>query len=271
MRALWSPPPMSPEFTLVHDQMGPSLLRYAEVMGRTLKGTVERAAKGVTRRVIEITPPGSQGTIGAAAYRQGRQKIARQMAMVLAPVKLKGRRKVTKVFGRPLKRVAFVKTTERYPAVAEEYRKRTRARGSGVGISAMRGPKAFVDIVKFRAVLAAKQARVGALASGWAAAADALDVPVQQWIARHGAGRGTIKRELGGAQMRITVQNLTGGLPANLAAELDRRINYAVRYQRDAMKREVDYYAGKVARDLAIKTRNFSALVPAGMMGGEAA
>jgi hypothetical protein len=37
------------------------------------------------------------------------------------------------------------------------------------------------------------------------------------------------------------------------------------------MKREVDYYAGKVARDLAIKTRNFSALVPAGMMGGEAA
>ena len=39
----------------------------------------------------------------------------------------------------------------------------------------------------------------------------------------------------------------------------------------DAMLREINYRAGQVARDLAIKTRNFSALVPAGMMGSEAA
>ena len=41
--------------------------------------------------------------------------------------------------------------------------------------------------------------------------------------------------------------------------------------QRDAMLREINYRAGQTARDLAIKTNNFSALVPAGMMGSEAA
>ena len=262
---------MTPSFELVHDRMSGSLLRYAEVMGRTLKSTVERAAKGVTRRVIAITPPGSQATTGAAAYRQGRQKIARQMDAVFAPVKLKGRRKITTVFGRKLKRPVYVSTTERFPDVAAEYRKRAHASRTGIGISVSRGAKAYIDVRKFRAVLAAKQARVGLLASGWAAAAESLDVPLQQWMSRHGAARGTLHRDLNGAQMRITARNLAPNLPAPIAAEMDRRIGYAVRYQRDAMLREINYRAGQTARDLAIKTRNFSALVPAGMMGSEAA
>lgn len=262
---------MTPSFELVHDRMSGSLLRYAEVMGRTLKSTVERAAKGVTRRVINLTPPGSQGTTGAAAYRQGRLKIARQMDAVFAPVKIKGRRKITTVFGHKLKRPVYVSTTERFPDVADEYRKRAHASSTGIGIRVSRGAKAYIDVRKFRAVLAAKQARVGTLASGWAAAAEALDVPLQQWISRHGAGRGTLKRDLNGPQMRITARNLAPNLPGPIAAEMDRRINAAVRYQRDAMLREINYRAGQVARDLAIKTRNFSALVPVGMMGSEAA
>ena len=262
---------MSPEITLVHDHMGPALLRYAEVMGRTLAGTVERAAKGVTRRVISITPPGSAGTSGAAAYRQGRKKIAAQMAAVFAPVKLKGRRKITTVFGHRLKRPVYVPTRERFPDVAATYRQRTHARNTGVGIVQSRGAKAFVDVRKFNAVIAAKQSRVGLLASGWSAAAQTLDVPLPQWVSRHGPARGTIKQDLRSAQMRITVRNAAPGLPANLAAELDRRIGYALRYQAEAMRREMEYYAAKVARDLAIKTRNFAPLVPAGMFGGEAA
>lgn len=265
---------MSPEITLVHDHMGPALLRYAEVMGRTLAGTVERAAKGVTRRVISITPPASQGMTGAAAYRAGRTRIANQMSALLAPVKLKGRRKITTVFGHRLKRPVYVQTKELHPDVAGLYRANTRTLRDGVGVRLKNyrpGKKFYVDTRKFAALLQARQSRVGLLASGWSAAAQALDVPLQQWISRHGAARGTIKQDLRSAQMRITVRNEAPGLPANLAAELDRRIGYAVRYQADAMRREMDYYAGKVARDLAIKTRNFSPLVPAGMFGGESA
>ena len=125
-----------------------------------------------------------------------------------------------------------------------------------------------MDTRKFAAVLKERQSRVGRLAAGWSAAAEALDVPLQNWVSRHGAGGGTIRQDLRSAQMRITVRNLAPGLPANLRAEMVRRIAYAVKYQGDAMRREVDYYAGKVARDLAIKTRNFSPLVPEGMQGG---
>ena len=35
------------------------------------------------------------------------------------------------------------------------------------------------------------------------------------------------------------------------------------------MERECSFVAFKTAQELAIKTRNFSALVPAGMMGGD--
>jgi hypothetical protein len=261
---------MTPQLTLVHDHMGPSLLRYAEVMGRTLKSTVERAAKGVTRRVIDLTPPASQGITGAAAYRAGRVRIARQMSAVLAPVKLKGQRKITVVFGRKLRRPVTIATREKYPNVAALYKTQltTRVTGAGLRLKDFRGQKFYVDIRKFETVLKDRQSRVGRLAAGWAPAAEALDLPVQNWISRHGGGRGTIARDLNGAKMRIAVRNFATGLPANLRSEMERRIGYAVKYQGDAMKREVDYYAGKVARDLAIKTRNFSALVPEGMQGG---
>lgn len=262
---------MTPDIKLVHDHMSPSLLRYADVMGRTLVDTVTRAARGVTRRVISITPPASQGVTGAAAKRAGQLKIASQMSALLAPVKLKGRRKITTVFGRKLKKPVFVATRELHPDVAGLYAANIRSASSGVGLRLQNykpGRKFYVDVRKFRAVLTARQSAVGKLAAGWVAAADSLDVPVQQWISRHGASRGTITSDLRSAKMRITVRNLAPNLPANLRAEMDRRIVYAVGYQRSAMQREIDYRAGQVARDLAIKTRNFSALVPEGMNGG---
>ena len=262
---------MSDRLTLVRDNVGPSLLRYAEVMQRTLADTVRRAAKGITRRVINLTPPASgEGMTGAAAYRQGRVKIAKQMGALLAPVKLKGRREIKVVFGHRLARPVFVHTKERYPDVAGLYRANLRTLPNGVGmrLKDYRGKKFYVDVRKFNAVLKARQARVGALASGWSIAAAALDVPVQQWISRHGRSGGAIKLELSSPKMRIIVRNFAPGLPANLRAEMERRIPYAVQYQLAAMKREVEYMAFKNAEKLAIKTRSWSHLVPEGMMGG---
>jgi hypothetical protein len=260
---------MNPSLKEVHDMMGPSLLRYAQAMERSVADVVKRAAKVITRRVISITPPASDGTTGAAAYRQGRKKIAKQMDAVLAPVKLKKRRLITKVFGRTLKRPVYTKTTEKYPDVSEVYRRymKVRKNGAGIGVSKAK-PKFFVDIGKFNRLLKDKESRVGKLAAGWTAAASVFDVPVQSWISRHGSGRGSVKVQLMSSSMSVTAFNYAGNLPENLMAELDRRIIYAVNYQKSAMQREIDYMAFKRAQELAIKTRDFSSLVPPGMMGG---
>jgi len=261
---------MTPTINLVHDHIGPSIQQYAEVMGRTLADTVKRTAKGVTRRVMALTPPASQGMEGAAAYRAGRTKIARQMSALLAPVKLKGRRKISVVFGRRLKRAITVPTKERHPNVSAIYREQSHLLTKRIGfrLKNYQGRKYYVDVSKFQRELKARQASVGKLASGWAEGAAALDLPVQNWISRHGRGRGAVKFELMSAKMRVTVTNRpASGLSDMVAGELRRRIGYAVTYQQQAMRREVDYYAKKKARDLGIKTRNFDAIVPAGMAG----
>lgn len=268
---------MTPVLTLVRDNMSDSLPRYAEVMGRTLADSVKRAGRGVTRRIINITPPahsvpGAENAIvGAAAYRYGRKKIAKDMNRVFAPARLKGRRLITHVYGKKLATPISVATKELHPNVAQIYRQHRTFSSSGVRVRSrnLRDRKYWVDVRKFDVVRKAKEKNVGKLASGFSAAAGALDVPVQNWIGRHGRSRGAVKMDLLSARMRITVTNfIPAGLAPNVRSELERRVGYAIRYQREAMAREVNYYAFKKAQELAIKTRNFSGFVPDGMQGG---
>ena len=246
---------MDPVVTLVEDNITPTLERYAEVMGRTMRTTVRRAARGVTRRIISIPPPASAGTTGRAAYQQGRQRIASDLSSVLAPVKLKGRRVISMVFGRPISHPVTVPTTERYPDVEQVYASQSHFRGRGLGFHASKhGNKFFVDARKFRTLLTERQARVGRLASGWLAPAQALDVPVPAWVVRHGSSRGAVRVIEDATSSRITAVNYAPGLPANVRSELKRRIGYAMAYQRAAMRREIDHMVLKNAGDSGITT-----------------
>lgn len=262
---------MTPSITVVRDTMGPVLERYVEATGRSLAASLKRAAKGVNRRVLALTPPGSAGTTGAAAFRQGKQRIAKQMSSVMVPVRLKGRRRVTVVFGRPLKRPVFVPTRERVPQVAAHYRQLLHSNSAGTGLVLKSGArKVWVDTRKFQAELVRRQGAVGRLASGWAEGARVLEIPVNAWVGRHGTGRGTIKLDVLSAKMGIVVRNQApAGLPGPIRAEMQRRIGAALKYQEAAMEREIRYLMNRDAQALAIRTRNFSALVPAGMMGGD--
>lgn len=259
---------MNPTLTLVRDHI--DVLHYAEVTGRTLAASLKRGARGVTRRVIDVTPPASQGTTGAAAYRQGRIRIGKQMSAIMAPVRLKGRRLIPVVFGHRLATPVSVKTRELYPDVRQLYNTQLRASANGarLRLNNFRGQKFYVSKPKFQAELKRRQSHVGRMASGWHAAARALDVNVQDWISRHGSARGSINMQLVTSRMRITAQNFAPGASAQVRAELARRIPYALKYQAAAMEREIDYLVGKNALDHGIKTKNFSHLVPEGMMGG---
>lgn len=246
---------MTPVFKLARNDIGPSIRRYAAEMKKGLPEVTKSTAKGVTRRVIDVTPPASAGVVGAAARRAGFDRIASDMGKVLAPVRLKGRRKITTVFGHTVARPFYVPTRELHPDVAGAYRQHRTFRNNGVGVRArnLRERKLFVDERKFAAVLKAKQARVGALASGWTAAAQALDVPVQQWISRHGTSGGRIQIDTAGDRMRVTVENFAPGVPENVRAELARRIPYAVEYQAAAMARAIAGYHNRTKQELGLK------------------
>jgi hypothetical protein len=279
---------MTPSITVVRDTMGPMLQRYVEVTGRSLAASLKRAAKGVNRRVLAITPPASEGMSGASAFRQGKNKIAKQMNAVLAPVKLKGQRTyywfrsggfptkagikaMKKFIGPSWIQSKTVATRERVPNVAAHYRSVLRANNAGTRLVLKAGTrKVWVDTRKFQAELVRRQGAVGRLASGWAEGARVLEIPVNAWIGRHGTGRGTIKLDVLSANMGIVVRNQApAGLPGPIRAEMQRRIGAALKYQEAAMEREIKYLMARDAQALAIKTRNFSALVPAGMMGGD--
>jgi hypothetical protein len=247
---------MTPVFTLKRNGVGPSLREFAGLMRKGAREIVHRAAKGITRRVIDITPPSSGEASGRDARKVGEKAIARDLNYIFAPKRLKGRRKVTHVFGRRLRRPVFVQTKERHPDVAGLYRQHTHFRGRGVGVrfsASSVGRKFYVDTRKFQALLRAKTARVGTLAAGWSAAAHALDVPLQQWIGRHGSSGGRVQIDTAGERMRVVVENLAPTAPANVRAELARRIPPAVRYQEEAMLRDMQHALTNTRRQLGIK------------------
>lgn len=245
---------LAPVIRILRNNITPTLHRFSTEMKRGLRDVTRQAAKGITRRIIDLTPPASAQSTGQDARRAGENKIAGQMNYVLAPKRLKGRRKITQVFGHKLKRPVYVPTTEKYPNVREIYEANTKTRTAGTGISAKRTTQKFyVDATKFKAELRTRQGQVGKFASGWNAGAGALEVPVQNWISRHGASSGTVRVDTAGDRMRVVVENLAPGVPGNLRADMARRIPYAVDYQTAAMERAIVATKQRTAGDLGIK------------------
>lgn len=261
---------MDPVFRVVRDQASLKLQLWADATGRGLIEALRRMGRGVVRRLLELTPPAHGSVTGAAAYRYGRKRISRDLLKVLAPRRLKGKRKITHVFGRPLRRPIFVPTKEKYPDVRMAYREVARFRNQGVGVRTGRVRDVrYVDRTKFKALEKRLHSHVGRLASGWVAAAAALEVPVQAWIRRHGGSRGAVKMNLVTAHMSIQILNrLPSGLPGHVRSELERRVPYAVKYQREAMIREAEYILLKRGQQAGLVVRR-PIRVPAGMFGGD--
>lgn len=226
-------------------------------MNKSLPEALMEALRRATRQVIDITPPAHNGKTGADAYRHGRSRIKSDLHKVLAPIRLKGKRVIAVVFGNQLKKPVVIRTTEKHPDVASLYRQHRRVRGVGVGghAKSLGDNKYYVDTRKFTALLRQKEANVGKLAAGWNPAASGLDIPVQNWIARHGMGSGQIQLSLMPPNMSGTVVNLAPGLAPNVRAELARRIPYALVYAAAGMRRNVEFMTLKNAQRMGIKTR----------------
>jgi hypothetical protein len=142
---------------------------FAEAARKSYKDAFLYTAKSAVKNMIAITPPANAGagalTGSADAFRAGKLRIAHQMSSLLVPVKLKGFRMITKVFGHTLSKPVRVATKERYPDVRGVYRANSSINAAG-RVSVHQGQKFYVDKRKFQALLKYKQSRVGALASG---------------------------------------------------------------------------------------------------------
>jgi hypothetical protein len=223
--------------TQTRNDIEPSLARWAVAMRRTGGQAVAEGMRRITRQVIAITPPASAGTTGREAYQQGRGAISRNLQAALIPVRLKRKRR------------------EQHPDVAAAYRARRVFSERRAGVRVGRVAKAYVDIVKYRALLRDKSARIGRMASGWLAAAEGLAVAVPAWIKRHGAVRGRFQRIEHGTRFGLVATNFAPNVPPHIRGEMARRIPYAVRYVERGLRANIHHAGLRAARQSGIKVR----------------
>ena len=219
---------MEPTFDVLAPGAIP-LQRYAMVMDRTFPQVLERAARGIVRRGIAITPPASAAGVeggldsGGEAKVRGYRAISRDLNKLFVPVKLKHKRKEA-ISGTEMVRIH---------ARALSYKR------PGAPMRRDRGQPYYVDARKFRALEVTLRSHVGRMASGWVAAAQAIKAAVPAWISRHGGSRGTVQMDFSSRELYFEAVNYAPNVPAFIRTETQRRINYATQYQANAMNREM--------------------------------
>ena len=186
---------------------------------------VQQAAKGFVKTVVGITPPASKGKTGSKAKAQGEQAIKGDLAKIMMAV----RRKADL-------------DTRSGAASPEELYKRFRDKRTGrINRRALAQPYRVrnSDLLALQRRLLA---RVGWLAAGWHRAAQKLGVKLPAWVSRH-SGKGSIVVSQSATRFRITVANEVTFI--GNVKELDRRIQAAIDYQGNAMRRQAEYLLKK--------------------------
>jgi len=225
-----------------------SIVRYSGVSQRSLRDSFVRAMRGVVKRAMGITPPGNSigelgtprgdgGGLTSADKARGDSAIIRDLAAVFSGVTLKHeRREVT-------------------PNVNDKHRELfIKYKQPGRPLTRGRKQPYYVDQNKLKALVVALEGRVGKLASGWLAGADALGVSgTPAWVARHGSSRGSHRLILEMFNYQLTVSN--NEVPDGLVNELTRRLDYAIGYADNALNRETAYILNRDARDSGFDTR----------------
>lgn len=200
-----------------------ALKTYEAATTGGVEETLKRAAAGFVRRVISVTPPAMGRMSGAKKI--GENAISADLGAVFAPVRLKGKR------------------PEKTPNVPQAFRAQ---RGPG---ARKRKPahKLAVDRRKYQRLRNAKKAKVGLLASGWVAAAEALGVSLPAWIRRHGSAAGHyVLRKFGRNGAAIVITHRGKG---NTKVEgFERRVKWALTAQAGALNREAKYLLTKARR-----------------------
>lgn len=231
------------------------LAQYAVAAGKELSAVLKDESRLLVKEVINLTPPAGGGVIGNAAKKRGEAAVTRDIGGLFVGRRIKGRRQITKVFGRTPKKKVFVKTTERHPSVQAIYDERN-AKDRFQGKFITRGQKAafYVDNSKLVALRTAQKKKVGKLASGWVPALKALDASGASWVERHLASgtRGTA--HLDRSDDLSPSFEAAADVKGEIVYELQRRLKSAVEIRRNKMLRRLPHVMAAVAKKSGFQT-----------------
>ena len=202
--------------------------RLGQFSKRDGRALMQEQARGVINKLMVITPPSNGKTRGVKAKKMGEAAIASDV------------------------RAVFIGTTPKRSEVSsmEDMSSvmRTKRRRGTIRIKRVNEPTRAARslITKF---IKEKQKAVGYLASGWKTAAFSIGkIRVPNWIGRHSAP--------GSGKISVTTYNITATI-SNLvdwASDMDginRRVQYAVRWQTRAMQNRVNNFLKKAAKKAA--------------------
>lgn len=237
------------------------LARMAVTSKRELGVLARESMKGAMTGVIEITPPayilsgGSEVVIRGDAKAHGRALVKQD---------------ITSIYGTSSQAYDEIKQT--HPFMAKAFWRHLKdgetQRASDIALNVIgKGVYAFDDgqthrnlkrgrargrarqklVYTFegdllREYISDVQARVGWLAAGWNEAAGHLGIKPPEWIWKHHAP-GAVRIIENEAGIRITATNAVQF--ASAIKDMERRVQYALDAQADAMKRRVDSFLAK--------------------------
>lgn len=176
--------------------------------GREASDVVRQQSRLLLEDAIDLTPPNGGGVTGLAARKRGEAAIESDLTGpygLFVPVRIKGRRKITTVFGRKINKPVFVPTKlqpygDDPSPIYDRRAAKDRFQHRGLD-SITRGQKAayYVDKAKLAALRGSIRKKVGKLASGWLAGLHALQGRAAEWIERQLASgsRGSFRADLG--------------------------------------------------------------------------
>ncbi len=238
---------------------GPLLRKNAEEM-------LAQVAKGFTKDIVAITPPGSAGVTGSAAKKQGEAAVSRDYGRAFRVIDEKFTQYMFPLTGQPAERES------KWVAQVMSYVGSGRVGALGklfadLGVKRTLNPhitKSLADSMrsantgKMRAsdlyatfpggsAEALKKAKknVGALAAGWLPAAVKYGVKLPAWVKGHDTP-GSAKELSAPGKFQITLENASRYV--GNVGDYNRRVESAMAYQTSKLERQADFMLKKAAR-----------------------
>ncbi len=195
-----------------------AIKQLAPHVKKSRRELTQQAAKGFVKEVVGITPPAGKGKKGSDAKKAGEAAIISDLARVM--VGAHARKNVT--LQNP-----------------QEIHQRFRDLRTG-RINPRNLKKPYpVDASALRSLRNELLKRVGELAAGWNAGADALGVKLPAWVTRHGPRRSAMSIADTARLFRITLINAVKYVTS--VADYERRIQAAITIQANKIRRQAEF------------------------------
>lgn len=176
-------------------------------------------AKGVLKKIVEFTPPGSHKIQGSDAKKRGESKVESDIRKLMEP----GR-------GKELSS----------DSPADIHRRNRDRRGR---VRRELSPKIKVRAGDLARLIREKKRMVGFLASGWRAAADKFGAKIPNWIRRH-SGQGSSKEKSSSVMVEVSATN---SVDYASSGDMERRVQQALNGQTRSIENQVKALAAKAA------------------------